>query len=150
MSLQIKDQSPLWLEAGGEHADIVLSSRVRLARNLKGYLFSSRINRQEEMHILHEVLALLKREKALPSMVKIDLSGLEPYECNYLLEEHLASSDLLNRRKTACVVVGDGNRVSMMINEEDHLRIQSIESGFDLHACWKKTERLENTIGRSL
>jgi len=150
MSLPIKDEKSAWLEATGQNSDIVLSSRVRLARNLKGYLYSSRISQEDEEQIRQEVLAVLDREKVIPSMVCIDLKELKPYECNYLLEEHLISNDLLARRKTGSVVVGDRSRISMMINEEDHLRIQSIASGFDLQECWEKTGKIESTIGRNL
>ncbi|HUU29216.1 MAG TPA: protein arginine kinase [archaeon] len=150
MSLPIKNEVSAWLEATGENSDIVLSSRVRLARNLKGYYFSSRIKQDDEEQIRHEVLSVLEREDAVPSMMRIDLKGLKPYECNYLLEEHLISNDLLKRRKTGTVVVGDQSRMSLMINEEDHLRIQSIASGFDLQTCWKKSGELESTIGRNI
>ena len=150
MVLPIKDNVPGWLGGSGEHSDVVLSSRIRLARNLKGYPFSTKIRPEEEKQILEEVLKVLKREKILPSMTQINLKGLAAYECNYLLEEHLISNDLLSRRRAAAVVVGQGGQVSMMINEEDHLRIQSIFSGFDLQSCWREAEKLESIVGGNL
>jgi len=150
MGLPIKDKVPEWLEGKGEHSDVILSSRIRLARNLKGYPFSSKIDREDEQHLRQEVLKVLEQEKVLPSMIRIDLKGLNLYECNYLLEEHFISNDLLSRRSAATVVVDHSGRISMMINEEDHLRIQSIFSGFDLENCWKETEKLESAIGRNL
>ena len=150
MALPIKDNVPGWLEGSGKHSDVVLSSRIRLARNLKGYSFSSKIRREEEQQIREEVLRVLKREKVFPSIARIDLGRLTAYECNYLLEEHLISKDLLSRRKAAAVVVDQSGRISMMINEEDHLRIQSIFSGFNLESCWKEAEKLESVIGRNL
>jgi len=150
MALPIKDNVPEWLEGSGEHSDVVLSSRIRLARNLKGYLFSSKIRREEEQQIRDEVLKVLKREKDIPAMTQIDLRQLAEYECYYLLEEHFVSRDLLSRRKAATVAVDQSGRISMMINEEDHLRIQSIFSGFDLESCWQEAEKLENVIGRNL
>ena len=150
MALPIKDNVPEWIEGSGEHSDVVLSSRIRLARNLKGYPFSSKIRREEEQQIREEVLKVLKREKVFPSIAQIDLGRLTVYECNYLLEEHLISKDLLSRRKAAAVVVDQSGRISMMINEEDHLRIQSIFSGYNLENCWKEAEKLESVIGRNL
>jgi protein arginine kinase len=150
MALPIKDSVPGWLEGSGEHSDVVLSSRIRLARNLKGYPFSSKIRREEEQQIREEVLKVLKREKVFPSIAQIDLRRLTVYECNYLLEEHLISKDLLSRRKAAAVVVDQSGQISMMINEEDHLRIQSIFSGFNLESCWEEAEKLESVIGRNL
>ena len=120
MALPIKDNVPGWLEGIGDHADVAMSSRIRLARNLKGYPFSSKIRLEDEKQIREEVLKVLEREKVLPSMTQIDLKGLTLYECNYLLEEHLISSDLLSRRKAATVVVDQSGQISMMINEEDH------------------------------
>lgn len=150
MALPIKDDIPLWLTAGGDNCDVVLSSRVRLARNIKGYRYSSRTVRDEEQQIRDEVLALLEREGLMDEMTRIDIEGLRAYECNYMIEEHLISKDLLGSKHAACVVVAPQSRVSMMINEEDHLRIQSIASGFDLHQCWDETEKLESLIGRNL
>ncbi|OGG03265.1 MAG: protein arginine kinase [Candidatus Glassbacteria bacterium RIFCSPLOWO2_12_FULL_58_11] len=150
MALLIKDEVPAWLKGSGEHSDVVLSSRVRLARNLKGYQFSPRISENQEEQIRQEVLSVLEREKAIPAMIRMDLKDLKSFECNYLLEEHLISNDLLTRRKSAAVVVGEASRISMMINEEDHLRIQSIASGFDLDSCWQEAEKLESVIGRNL
>lgn len=145
-----KKAIPAWLDASGGHSDIVLSSRIRLARNLKGFTFSTKIKPDEEDQIRREVLAVLEREKPIAVMSRINIGKLKPYECNYLLERHLISSDLLSHRKNGTVIIGDKFRVSMMINEEDHLRIQSIASGFDLNACWKKAETVEKIIGNNL
>ena len=150
MNVFTNKEVPAWLEASGEHADIVLSSRIRLARNLKGFPFSTKIKADEEQQILREVLAVLEREKPMEIISRINIGKLKAHECNYLLERHLVSSDLLSHRKNGSVVIGDKFRVSMMINEEDHLRIQSIASGFDLNACWEKAEVLEKTIGNNL
>ena len=141
---------PAWLDASGEHSDIVLSSRIRLARNIKGFTFSTKIKPEEEEQIRQEVLAVLDREKPISGMSRIDMAELKPFESNYLLEKHLVSTDLLSHRRNGSVIIGDKFRVSMMINEEDHLRIQSIASGFDLNACWKKAEALEELIGKNL
>ena len=150
MALPIKDEIPHWLTVCGEHCDVVLSSRVRLARNIKGYHYSSRSQRDEEAQIRDEVLGLLGREGLTNTMKRIDIEGLKAYECNFMIEEHLISKDLLGSRHAASVVVARKSRVSMMINEEDHLRIQSIASGFDLGQCWNEAEKLESVIGNNL
>jgi protein arginine kinase len=141
---------PAWLDGNGDHSDIVLSSRVRLARNLRGFLFPTRIKREEEDQIRMEVIAVLERERPIKTMNRVDIGKLKKYECNFLLERHLISTDMLSHRKNGTVVIGDKSRLSMMINEEDHLRIQSIASGFDLNECWIKTEALEKVIGENL
>ena len=150
MSFPLKNRKSVWLEASGESSDIVLSSRVRLARNLKGYQYSTSSTEEDERRILEEIEGLLEREKNIPEMLRVSLGRLRSYERNYLLEEHLISQDLLNRRRNASVILGEGNLVSMMINEEDHLRIQSIASGFDLEQCLDKAEMLEMGIGRNV
>ncbi len=150
MALTIKDQVPSWLTGEGENSDVVLSSRVRLARNIKGFRYSSRSVREEELQVRDEVLGVLEREKLLDKMTRINIEGLKAYECNFMIEEHLISKDLLSNKPAACVVVGQDCRVSMMINEEDHLRIQSIANGFDLQKCWGQAEKLESLIGGNL
>jgi len=146
MALPIKDEIPAWLQGSGEHSDVVLSSRVRLARNLKGYQFSPRITEEQEEQIRQEVLSVLEREKVIPAMTRMDLKDYKPFECNYLLEEHLISNDLLSRRKSAAVVVGEASRVSMMINEEDHLRIQVMHSGLNLPLAWQEVDRIDDLV----
>ncbi|MEA2062673.1 MAG: protein arginine kinase, partial [Gemmatimonadota bacterium] len=145
-----KDVVPAWLDGSGENSDIVLSSRVRLARNIKGFCYSGRIAQSEEEQVRREIMAVLEREKPIRSMTRVDIAELKPYECNYLLEKHLVSTDLISHRKCGSLVVGDRLRLSMMINEEDHLRIQSIASGYDLAGCRKKAEALEKAIGGNL
>lgn len=150
MTLPIKDRVPGWLTGEGESSDVVLSSRVRLARNIKGFRYSSCSVREEELQLRDEVLEVLEREKPLGEMTRIDIERLHAYECDYMIEEHLISKDLLINKPAACVVVGQDSMVSMMINEEDHLRIQSIASGFSLRQCWSQAEKLESLIGGHL
>ncbi|MCE5270042.1 protein arginine kinase [bacterium] len=148
MAFPMKERPSEWLDGSGESSDIVLSSRVRLARNLKGFPYSTTNADEDESQVLDEINAAVGAEKTIPPLVRIDLNELKPSECSYLLEEHLISQDLLNRRRWASLLLGRGNLFSVMVNEEDHLRIQGIASGFNLAKCLERADALETRLGR--
>ncbi len=150
MTFPLKDRSSEWLDGSGEYSDIVLSTRVRLARNLKGYPYSTTSGDDDERQILEDVIGAVESNKSIPPLIRIDLGELKPSECSFLLEEHLISQDLLNRRRRASLLLGRGNLFSVMINEEDHIRIQGIASGFNLTKCLERADTLETRLGKSI
>nr|NIP79530.1 ATP--guanido phosphotransferase [Gemmatimonadota bacterium]NIQ54278.1 ATP--guanido phosphotransferase [Gemmatimonadota bacterium]NIU74491.1 ATP--guanido phosphotransferase [Gammaproteobacteria bacterium]NIX44447.1 ATP--guanido phosphotransferase [Gemmatimonadota bacterium]NIY08672.1 ATP--guanido phosphotransferase [Gemmatimonadota bacterium] len=80
-----------WLEASGPHADIVLSTRVRLARNLQGHAFSPRIQDEDRLRILASVQRAAEKGMLLRDGVSVDVGSLEPLSRQVLLERHLVS-----------------------------------------------------------
>ena len=144
------DRVPDWMDGSGELSDIVMSSRVRLARNISGFNYSGVILTSEEEQVRNEVMSILDRDEVSEDMTCLEVDSLRQYEKTCLLEKHLVSSDLLARSRMANVIVSDDLRHSIMINEEDHLRFQSISSGFDLERAWKKAEELERLVGGGL
>ena len=122
---------PGWLDGSGPAADVVVSSRVRLARNLAGVRFPHRdghtqLNRQRRL--LGEQL---QRCASFADAWALDLAVLDPLQRRALLEMHLASPDLLREPEGRGVVVARDRSRAVMLNEEDHLRIQVFRSGFD-------------------
>lgn len=151
----IPDQGLSWLEASGDHADIVMSTRVRLARNLQGHPFGPRARANDRE-------AILKRFKvaaaALPSLrlaTLVELSEVDARARRLLVERRLASRDLLGDPETgpvggAAVALSDHDPVSVMVNEEDHLRLQSLLSGLRLQDAWNIVDRLDDELGQDL
>ncbi|MGH7507190.1 MAG: protein arginine kinase [Longimicrobiales bacterium] len=143
-----------WLEASGPHADIVLSTRVRLARNLQGHAFSPRIRDSEREQIFHEVREAADRS-ALKGGITLDLASLAPASRKVLLERHLISRELAGEKtetpaRGAGLLIGPRDTMGVMINEEDHLRLQALLSGLRLQDAYRRVDRLDEELGSFL
>jgi protein arginine kinase len=140
-----------WLDASGEHADIVLSTRVRLARNLEGFAFGTRARDGERLRVLAAVRDAVSGSPALAGSVMVRVDDLAPEERHLLHERHLVSKELAGLdpahpvRSGAAVFLGDG--IGVLVNEEDHLRIQAVRSGFDLPAAYALADRADGDLG---
>ena len=140
-----------WLGASGEHAGIVLSSRIRLARNLAGYAFPPRAREGERLRVLHEVRDAVGRVPSLRDSAFVRVDECSPQERLLLHERHLVSRELagLDQGTTApgagaVFVAGDSG---LMVNEEDHLRLQVFRSGFDVAGALRDAERMDRELG---
>ena len=107
--------------------DTILSSRVRLARNIDGVPFPVRLNVNRRAAVNRKVCETLRT--AGKSMRVIDMSRLYPYEAVALAERHLISPEFTSGTEGRLLLLSDDERVSIMLNEEDHIRIQAIEPG---------------------
>jgi protein arginine kinase len=151
----VPDHGLSWLEASGDHADIVLSTRVRLARNLQGYAFGPRARINDREAVLGQLEAVLPQSPSLAHSVLLPMADAEPRFGKILLERRLVSRELLGEsgsgpaRGTA-VVLAAGDPISVMVNEEDHLRIQSLLSGLRLQEGWRMVDRLDEELGQDL
>lgn len=131
-----------WLRAEGSEADIVLSTRVRLARNISGFPFSTKIqlSQAEDLlcHLRDEIIQLPGR-----SLFYQDLRELSSIDRLTLVERHLISRELEARDGARGVVIQTDERVSLMLLEEDHLRMQVIRSGLEVQHAWEEMHRIE-------
>lgn len=128
-----------WMEGGGPAAEIVISSRVRAARNIKGHPFPCLAPEQENRDVLEKIktAAAGKDEFSAFTFLVIDeISGLEKQS---LVEKHLISPFLARGSSCGALLLRQDEAVSIMINEEDHLRIQSILPGLCLEEAWAET-----------
>jgi protein arginine kinase len=143
-----------WLAASGEHSDIVLSSRIRFARNVVGYAFTARARDGERLRILAQVREVLPRVPSLVRSVVLRLDELTPTERALLHERHLVSKELagldgaVEARSGTAVLVSDD--AGVMVNEEDHLRLQVFRSGFDVAGALQAASRLERELGAEI
>ena len=140
-----------WLDASGDHPDIVLSTRIRLARNVEGYAFTPRARDGERLRVLSQVREAAQHLEPLSQSVLLRVDELPQLDRQLLHERHLVSKELAGFdgphgvRTGAAVLLGDD--VSVMVNEEDHLRLQALRSGFELPAAWRAVERLDQDLG---
>lgn len=139
-----------WLSGEGPHADMVVSTRVRLARNLHGVPFTHRA-RDEQLHgVLLNVTRSALASSGLEGGLLLRMDELGPVERQILVERHLVSHELGDGARPRGIVVGDGERLSLMINEEDHLRLQAMAPGFQLAEAWALADHEDDELAQSL
>ena len=147
----LPDGGVSWLDASGAHADIVLSTRIRLARNVDGFAFTSRAREGERLRVLAQVREASAKSDSLAGAFLFRLDELAVQDRLLLHERHLVSKELAGLdanhpvRPGSAVFLGDG--LGVMINEEDHLRLQSLRSGFALHEAYEQVSRLDRELG---
>jgi protein arginine kinase len=151
----ISDFGLSWLEASGPSADIVLSTRVRLARNLQGHAFSPRIADDERMRILSSVQKAAEKGTLLRDGVSVDVASLPTLSRRVLLERHLVSRELVGESAPgphagAGLIMGPEEEAGLMVNEEDHLRLQSLMSGLRLREAYGLVDALDEELGAEL
>jgi protein arginine kinase len=134
-----------WLRGGGDESDIVISSRVRLARNLKGFSFLTKASpedRQAVARLIRE--AILKAE--LDETVYVDMEDLSTMDRMLLVERHLISMELANGTGERGVAFAETETHSLMINEEDHFRIQVLKPGLSLDEAYREAVALDSKL----
>jgi protein arginine kinase len=145
-----------WLDASGPHADIVLSTRIRLARNLAGVHFGLRASDADRQSVLDATRAAAESVPALRDGVALEIERLAGAERQVLIERHLVSRELIGADAGAeapahaALLLGSGEGVGVLVNEEDHLRLQSLQSGFRLHDAWRLADTLDEQLGTRL
>lgn len=141
-----------WYEKSGECGDVVISSRVRLARNLRRFPFPNRANAQQKAEIEKLIRdALLSTGSAVASTFHfVELDALSDEEAVSLAERHLVSPEFLSERQGRAVLVSEDESVSMMINEEDHLRLQVMHEGLSLSEAAETADRLDSLLSETL
>ncbi len=139
-----------WLRGEGPHHQIVVSSRVRLARNLRTFAYPGWAKKAERQQILDTIKP---RVEELPEMADAhsvfshDLSALEK---QVLVERHLISREHAAKGVGSAVVMNRKQTLSIMINEEDHLRMQSIRSGLQLKQTFKLIDKVDSELEQKL
>lgn len=135
-----------WLRGTGPESDIVVSSRIRLARNLSSFPFTSRASAHQKAEIDQLLRDKIARIDVQPALEYVHLPGLAPLDRQLLVERQLISRELANSEGPRGVAVAPSETISIMINEEDHLRLQVIRSGFALDECWQDVDRLDDAL----
>ena len=126
-----------WLQKEGPLSDIVVSSRVRLARNYDLIPFPYRANKEQLREVISKTEKAIKNSKYLKNTLIIDMSDLTDIDIQFLVEKHLISQEFGKPKSERILVVSDREIISIMVNEEDHLRLQCIQPGLQLLDSWR-------------
>lgn len=130
--------------------DIMVSTRVRLARNLAKYPFPNVINKQEAESAKKEIISALEAEKQSIGEIRcVAMSDTDVPERRVMMEKHLISSELVGKNDAAVVISAD-DELSIMLMEEDHIRIQSILGGFALREAFEMADKADNAIEKHI
>ncbi|MFZ5353622.1 MAG: protein arginine kinase [Bacillota bacterium] len=138
-----------WIAAGGPQNEIILSSRIRLARNLSDTPFPAVLDIPRANSIIDSIESMQKTD--FDDQYKLyrikDLSALEK---QVLVERHLVSPNLISQGAASAALIKNNEIVSIMINEEDHIRIQSILPGFQVKKAWELANEIDDVIENKL
>jgi len=135
-----------WLRGSGPESEIVISSRIRLARNLAAFPFTNRANSGQKSEIealLRERVAKLDME---PKLSYLSVPSLSSLDRQLLVERQLISRELAAADGPRGVALVPQETVSLMVNEEDHLRLQVMRSGFTLDEAWQEIDRVDDLL----
>ena len=133
-----------WLQGEGPLGGIVISSRVRLARNLAGYPFLSRCDHQQKLEIQEFLRQQTGALKIAEPLEYINIDEAEELDQQLLVERHLISRQHAEANGARGMAYSASETISIMINEEDHLRLQALQPGLQLDQAWKEVDKLDD------
>jgi protein arginine kinase len=143
-------QDSEWLRGSGPNADIVMSSRTRLARNIEKIPFSNWASKSQQEGILVQVKEAAESIDLLKGSTFFMLKDLSEVDRLLLVERHLMSPEHAKDVEYKGLIVDPKETVSIMINEEDHLRIQVLRSGMNLRECWRIIDEIDTEFSKLL
>ncbi|MBI3319980.1 MAG: protein arginine kinase [Candidatus Omnitrophica bacterium] len=147
---ELLNQTSEWLRGVGPGSDIVMSSRIRLARNLEHLPFATRATKVSQAEVLRLAREGVERSPSLRKPMFFEMSELDDVDRQFLVERHLVSREHASRPDHRAVAIGRGEVVSIMVNEEDHLRIQTMQSGLNLRDAWQVIDALDDELSEAL
>lgn len=143
--------APEWIDGTGPDSDIVISTRARLARSLAAYPFPSRASGEDLSMVVRQIRAasagLVGR---FPGLMYFSMNELNPEQKAFLLDAHVVSIEQMAGHAGAAVIVEPRGTLSMMVNEEDHLRIQVLRSGLAPEEAWELADQVDEALGAGL
>ena len=144
------NQPAEWLRAAGPDSDIVVSSRIRLARNLKGFPFLQKLSAPQKQEIVETMQDAVKHNSFLKQAYYLRFNQMTELDRQFLLERHLISREHASEQGEKAVAITPNEVVSLMILEEDHLRLQAFQSGFNLFEAWRLVSQIDDEFEKKI
>ena len=139
-----------WLRGSGPMSEVVISSRIRLARNVAGYPFLAKCSRGQRTTLEHKIRDTILGSNLSPQTLYVDLEQAPEMDRQLLVERHLISKPHAAAEGARGVAIGESETISIMINEEDHLRIQVLRSGLQLEEAWEQINKIDDALESKL
>ncbi|MDP3804452.1 MAG: protein arginine kinase [Candidatus Omnitrophota bacterium] len=143
-------QDTEWLKGTGPSSNIVMSSRTRLARNIEKLPFSNWANKKQLEDVLNIVKEAVGGCSFLKNALFIRLRDVNEVDRLFLVERHLMSPEHAKDVEYKALIVDAKEIVSIMVNEEDHLRIQVMQSGLNLRECWRVIDEIDTELSKRI
>src|SRR5829696_1700197 len=134
----------------GPHSKIVMSSRVRLARNLKGLAFPGWAKKAERVRALEVIRPAVEQLPAMKGAFSESMDNLTPLDKQILVERHLISREHAAKNAGSGLVLNKEESLCVMINEEDHMRMQSLRHGLQIKECWQAIDAIDTALEKKL
>ena len=138
-----------WLKSNDETSGIVVSSRIRLARNLKDKQFPAKLDSDGRAEIVDSVFETVEMSPLRKATNHFEVENLSDDEKKLLLERKILTYEAVVNEDCG-VVVEKNEKYSILVNEDDHLHIQSIKPGLKLESCWDEVEKIDDLISESV
>ncbi len=135
-----------WLRGTGAESDIVLSSRIRLARNLAAFPFTNRATSHQKADLENLLRERIGKLEVAPKLNYSSIGSLTPLDRQFLIERQLISREITTTEGPRGVAFDERETTSLMVNEEDQLRLQVIRSGFSLDEAWQEIDRVDDLL----
>lgn len=139
-----------WMVGAGPESHIVLTSRIRLARNIRSFVFPGWARKEERQRALEVIQPVVLNLAEMQNGFSANLGDLDKLQRQVMVERHLISREHAARGAGCGVAADRRQRVSIMINEEDHLRLQIIRPGFNFDEAWKLADAVDDEIEQAL
>ena len=139
-----------WMLSSGPHGEIVISSRVRLARNLRDISFPGWAVEEDRIQILNRVKPAVEGLTEMEGAFSSDLSDLTAVKKQILVERHLISREQAAKATGSAAVMNRNQTLCVMVNEEDHLRMQSIKAGLSLTDAYNMIDEVDTELESTL
>lgn len=138
-----------WFEEDGNNGDVVIASRVRLARNIQGYNFSCRLSSEDAGKMVNETFDKFNKVDALKKYNTYNFDDLDIYQKMAMKERHVIS-EFLETQETAAGFVSPDEDISIMLNEEDHIRIQAHVAGMNMDKAYTLVDKIDDELGNAV
>lgn len=139
-----------WMKTPGPNSDIVITSRIRLARNLSHHPFPGWSKKEERLEVLKIIRPQIEALAEMRDAFSQDLSDLTSIQKQVLVESHLISREQAAKSEGCATIINRQQGISIMINEEDHVRMQAIEPGLALQKAYQIIDDIDSRLDRNL
>lgn len=139
-----------WMKQSGPQGSVVLGTRCRLARNIEGIPFPEAASREQLREVFEKVKEVVPHLQQLGDFVFHDMAAMDSLQRQVLAEEHLVSPSHIQNPQHKAVVLNETTNVSIMVNEEDHLRIQVLKPGLQLEEAWQEATTVDDLLEEHL
>jgi len=145
---ELLNNKDTWLSGKGPFSEIIFSSRVRLARNFSDYPFPLRASSVQKEKILKIMEETHAKSSILKNAAFLRMEEINDIDRQFLLERHLISQEHMHAAKGKGLILSSDEKIALMINEEDHLRMQAMASGFDLKKAYEAINAIDDSMAK--